>query len=77
MSGNGYAFLRVYQITNEEKYLYRAIKFGEWCFDYGQHGCRTPDRPFSLFEGLAGTIYYLSDLLDPIQSQFPAFQLSR
>ncbi|GFU41210.1 glutathione S-transferase LANCL1 [Nephila pilipes] len=75
VSGNGYAQLRLFQVTREVKYLYRAVKFAEWCFDYGKHGCRTPDRPLSLFEGFAGTIYYLLDLLDPLNSAFPAFQL--
>ena len=27
------------------------FQFAEWCFDYGKHGCRTPDTPYSLFEG--------------------------
>ncbi|RWS04592.1 lanC-like protein 2 [Dinothrombium tinctorium] len=75
-AGNAYAFLRLYQLTNDEKYVYRALKFAEWCYDYGQHGCRTPDRPLSLFEGLAGTIYFLSDLITPANARFPAFQLS-
>lgn len=73
VSGNAYAFLAMYQLTQNKLYLYRAIKFAEWCFNYGKHGCRTPDRPFSLFEGLAGTIYLLSDLLEPVHSNFPAF----
>ncbi|XP_054169253.1 glutathione S-transferase LANCL1-like [Oppia nitens] len=76
VAGNGYAFLRLYQLTNDVKYYYRAVKFGLWCGRYGEHGCRTPDRPFSLFEGMAGTIYYLSDLLKPEESLFPAYQLS-
>ncbi|XP_054152895.1 lanC-like protein 2 [Oppia nitens] len=76
VAGNGYAFLRLYQLTNDVKYYYRAVKFGLWCGRYGEHGCRTPDRPFSLFEGMAGTIYYLSDLLKPNESLFPGFQLS-
>ncbi|KFM78794.1 LanC-like protein 2, partial [Stegodyphus mimosarum] len=75
VAGNGYAHLRVFQVTKDVKYLYRAVKFAEWCFEYGKHGCRTPDRPLSLFEGFAGTIYYLLDLLDPLYSAFPAFQL--
>lgn len=75
VAGNGYAFLRMFQLTNEYQYLYRAIKFCEWCFDYGKHGCRIADRPLSLFEGLAGTIYFIADMLKPEQSAFPAFQL--
>ncbi|MEQ2199091.1 Glutathione S-transferase lancl1, partial [Xenoophorus captivus] len=50
-AGNGYAFLTLYKFTQEKKYLYRACKFAEWCLDYGTHGCRIPDRPYSLFEG--------------------------
>lgn len=73
--GNAYAFLSLYQCTNDEKHLYRACKFTEWCLDYGKHGCRTPDKPFSLFEGLAGTIYFLADMLTPGKARFPAMEL--
>ncbi|XP_076014434.1 lanC-like protein 2 [Genypterus blacodes] len=74
-AGNGYAFLSLYKLTQEKKYLYRACKFAEWCLDYGTHGCRVPDRPYSLFEGMAGTIYYLSEMEKPEDSCFPAFEL--
>ncbi|XP_077883773.1 lanC-like protein 2 [Ictidomys tridecemlineatus] len=74
-SGNGYSFLSLYHITKDKKYLYRACKFAEWCLDYGAHGCRIPDRPYSLFEGMAGAIHFLSDILVPETSRFPAFEL--
>lgn len=74
-AGNGYAFLSLYKLTQERKYLYRACKFAEWCLGYGTHGCRIPDRPYSLFEGIAGTIYYLSEMANPDASCFPAFEL--
>ncbi|XP_017334923.1 lanC-like protein 2 isoform X1 [Ictalurus punctatus] len=74
-AGNGYAFLSLYKLTQEQKYLYRACKFAEWCLDYGTHGCRIPDRPYSLFEGMAGAIHFLSDLAQPEGSCFPAFEL--
>ncbi|KAF7487771.1 LanC-like protein 2 [Sarcoptes scabiei] len=74
-AGNGYAFLRLFSLTKDPKHLFRALKFAEWCFDYGIHGCRTPDNPFSLFEGMAGTLYYLLDLLNPLDAKFPSFQL--
>ncbi|XP_061569120.1 lanC-like protein 2 [Cololabis saira] len=74
-AGNGYAFLTLYKLTRDPKHLYRACKFAEWCLDYGTHGCRIPDRPYSLFEGMAGTIHYLSELTDPESSRFPAFEL--
>ncbi|XP_061661326.1 lanC-like protein 2 [Syngnathoides biaculeatus] len=73
-AGNGYAFLSLYKLTQEKKYLYRACKFAEWCLDYGTHGCRIPDRPYSLFEGMAGTIHYLSEMAAPEASRFPAFE---
>ncbi|EMP36195.1 LanC-like protein 2, partial [Chelonia mydas] len=50
-AGNGYSFLSLYHLTEDKKYLYRACKFAEWCLEYGAHGCRIPDRPYSLFEG--------------------------
>ncbi|ETE61580.1 LanC-like protein 2 [Ophiophagus hannah] len=96
-AGNGYSFLSLYHLTQDKKYLYRACKFAEWCLDYGAHGCRIPDRPYSLFEGkslffefciqchisfeltfsgMAGAIHFLSDILVPEKSRFPAFELS-
>ncbi|XP_068101502.1 glutathione S-transferase LANCL1 [Hyperolius riggenbachi] len=74
-AGNAYCFLAMYNLTHDLKYLYRACKFAEWCLDYGEHGCRTPDTPFSLFEGMAGTIYFLADMLDAANAKFPAFEI--
>ncbi|KAJ8282993.1 hypothetical protein COCON_G00055120 [Conger conger] len=74
-AGNAYGFLALYKHTGAPQHLYRACKFAEWCMDYGKHGCRTPDTPFSLFEGMAGTIYFLADLLQPLRSKFPAFEM--
>lgn len=74
VAGNAYAFLCLYKQTGDSKYLHRALKFAEWCFDYGKHGCRSPDRPYSLFEGMAGTVYFLADILEPHSSKFPAFE---
>nr|KAG5705126.1 hypothetical protein BaRGS_030843 [Batillaria attramentaria] len=74
VAGNAYAFLAMFRLTKDQKYLYRACKFAEWCFDYGKHGCRTPDHPYSMFEGMAGTVYYLVDLLDPMNARFPAYE---
>ncbi|XP_039998557.1 glutathione S-transferase LANCL1 [Xiphias gladius] len=53
----------------------RVPRFADWCMNYGKHGCRTPDTPFSLFEGMAGTIYFLADLLQPMKARFPAFEV--
>lgn len=75
VAGNAYAFLRLYKVTQEEKYLYRASRFADFCCAYGSHGCRVADRPYSLFEGMAGTIYFLLDMLQPKEAKFPAFEL--
>ncbi|XP_062865706.1 glutathione S-transferase LANCL1-like [Trichomycterus rosablanca] len=74
-AGNAYAFLALYRLTQEPRHLYRACMFADWCMNYGKHGCRTPDTPFSLFEGMAGTIYFLADLLQPSMAKFPAFEV--
>lgn len=74
-AGNGYLFLHLYRVTQDVKYKYYADMFGIWCSDYGTHGCRVADRPLSLFEGLAGTIYFIDDLLTPDAEIFPAFIL--
>ena len=74
VAGNAYAFIAMWKVTREPQYLYKSALFAEWCFDYGKRGCRVPDRPLSLFEGLAGTIYFLSDLIqNPNLACFPAF----
>lgn len=74
-SGNGSAFLLLHRVTDEPKHLYRAAKFAEWCFDYEKNQCRVADSPLSLFEGLAGVIYFLINNLDPDTAEFPAFQI--
>ncbi|KAI4901247.1 hypothetical protein NFI96_031677 [Prochilodus magdalenae] len=52
-AGNAYCFLSLYKLTHDPRHLYRACMFADWCMNYGKHGCRTPDTPFSLFEGTA------------------------
>ncbi|XP_066517947.1 glutathione S-transferase LANCL1 [Hoplias malabaricus] len=74
-AGNAYCFLSLYKLTQDPRHLYRACTFADWCMNYGKHGCRTPDTPFSLFEGMAGTIYFLSDMLQPMAAKFPAFEV--
>ncbi|GFS00437.1 LanC-like protein 2 [Elysia marginata] len=76
-AGNAYTFLTMFKLTREQRFLYYAVKFAEWCCDYGKHGCRTPDRPLSMFEGIAGTIYFLVDILEPLNSAFPAFEFPK
>lgn len=72
VAGNGYVFLLLYRLTNEQKHLYRAAQFADFLtHDEFLQGANTPDRPMSLYEGLAGTICFLIDLLQPEKASFP------
>ncbi|EAA08412.4 AGAP003148-PA [Anopheles gambiae str. PEST] len=72
VAGNGYAFLLMYRLTGEKRYLYRAVKFAEFLNSSSFASVLlAPDRPFSLYEGLAGTVCFLVDLLTPMRSSFP------
>lgn len=75
-AGNAYVLLYLFRLTGEQKWLHRAIQFAEHCLHDDQHELsRTPDHPYSLFEGFAGTIYFMADILHPNRAQFPAFDL--
>lgn len=71
VAGNGYVFLLMYRLTTEDIYLHRAIQFFKFlgCEQFKES--RTPDYPYSLYEGLAGTACYLADLTSPLQAKFP------
>ncbi|CAG0880357.1 unnamed protein product [Cyprideis torosa] len=71
VAGNAEVFLLLYRLTKEEKYLYRAMKFQEFLFSSEIRRARTPDTPYSLYEGLAGTACFLVDLLHPEEARFP------
>ena len=76
VAGNAYAFAALFRVTGDPKHAYRASMFAKWTFDHGKHGCRDADRPYSLFEGLAGTLYFLDDARDIGAARFPAFDLT-
>uniref|UniRef100_A0A1B6CNQ0 LanC-like protein 3 homolog n=1 Tax=Clastoptera arizonana TaxID=38151 RepID=A0A1B6CNQ0_9HEMI len=71
VAGNGYVFLLLYRLTGDQKHLYRAQKFGEFLFTDQMKLSRTPDCPYSLYEGIAGTVCFLGDLLHPDKASFP------
>lgn len=72
IGSSGYVHLLLYRLTNDQKHLYRAQKFAEFLVDDEfLSEAREPDRPFSLFEGISGTICYLLDLLEPDRSEYP------
>jgi lantibiotic modifying enzyme len=72
LAGNGYVFLILYRLTNDQKHLYRATCFSDFLTNQNfLREARTPDRPLSLYEGVAGTVCFLIDSLNPITAQFP------
>jgi len=76
VAGSGYVFLLLYRLTGDPKHLHRAHAFADFIFspEFSQ-GARTPDSPYSLYEGQAGTVCYLVDLLKPDQAAFPFFDV--
>lgn len=72
VAGSGYVFLLLYRLTNDPKHLYRATKFADFlASEEFLRDARTPDRPLSLYEGVAGTVCFLVDLLQPHKASFP------
>lgn len=72
IAGSGYVFLLLYRLTNDLKHLYRASKFAEFLTNETfLNEANVPDRPLSLYEGIAGTVCFLIDLLEPAKASFP------
>ena len=72
VAGNGYVHLLLYRLTKDPKHLHRAKKFCKFLENekfVEESG--TPDRPFSLYEGVAGTVCFLIDILAPEKAEFP------
>ncbi|KAL8167313.1 hypothetical protein V2J09_008812 [Rumex salicifolius] len=80
ISGNTYVFLSLYRLTGNAQYLYRAKAFASFLHDRAErlisegfmHG---GDRPFSMFEGIAGMAYLFLDFSEPSEARFPAYEL--
>ncbi|GAB6031012.1 LanC-like protein 3 [Chamberlinius hualienensis] len=76
VAGNGYTFLLLYRLTKDPKHLHRAFMFAQFLnTSEFKKNARTPDSPCSLYEGLAGTVCFLVDLLDPDKAHFPLFDI--
>lgn len=76
IAGSGYVFLLLYRLTKDKKHLHRAQQFAHFLFtDQFQSGARTPDSPYSLYEGLAGTVCFLLDLMEPEKAAYPFFEV--
>ena len=62
--------------AGDPKHLHRAVKFAEFLTTpMFQQNAKTPDSPYSLYEGWAGTVCYLADLLQPQKAEFPLFDV--
>ncbi len=76
VAGSGYVFLLLYRLTSDDKHLHRALKFAEFMFtEEFKLRARRPDTPYSLYEGTAGTVCFLADLLRPQKAEFPFFDV--
>jgi len=76
IAGNGYAFLALYRATGDPRALDRALHFARLSQSPRvTEQQRTPDRPWSLYEGLMGTLCFYADCLDPARARFPAFEV--
>ncbi|XP_034238193.1 lanC-like protein 3 isoform X1 [Thrips palmi] len=72
VAGNAYVFLTLYRLTQDEMYLDKARQFASFLFCEEFLTCsRSPDSPFSLFEGIAGTACFINDVLQPSSASFP------
>lgn len=77
VAGSGYAFLLLYRQTFENEWLDKAKVFALIMLSESfKKASRTPDCPWSLFEGWAGSLCFLVDLLTPTKSQFPLLPLN-
>ncbi|XVE49903.1 hypothetical protein DITRI_Ditri01bG0119100 [Diplodiscus trichospermus] len=80
ISGNAYVFLSLYRKTGNLEFLYRAKAFACFLLDRAHkliskgemHG---GDSPYSLFEGIGGMAYLFLDMIEPLGSRFPAYEL--
>lgn len=75
VAGSGYVFLLLYRLTGDERHLHRALRFAEFMQSSEFSDARVPDSPYSLYEGIAGTICFLADLLEPQRTEFPFFDV--
>ena len=80
ISGNAYVFLSLYRTLGGKQHLFRAQQFSSFLYKHARslidagemHG---GDRPYSLFEGLAGAACLFFDMTKPEMSRFPAYEL--
>lgn len=77
IAGNGWVMLSMLRLTAEPVWLVRACQFAHAIRSEAVRGMsRTPDRPWSLFEGRAGALAFFAALCedDPAAARFPFFE---
>ena len=76
ISGNGYAFLTLHRVTGDDEQLDRALHFARLTWSDRVNAAQLQsDHPWSLYEGLMGTLCFYRDCIDPGGSRFPAFEV--
>lgn len=89
IAGNAYAFLSIHRTINttaaragegtggvvsNDEFLLMAQHFANFAIHRLADLAHVPDRPYSLYEGLAGLAALLLDLYNPDKSRFPCFE---
>ncbi|XP_076048997.1 lanC-like protein 3 isoform X2 [Oratosquilla oratoria] len=75
VAGSAYVFLALYRATGDKQHLHRAHQFFLFIFMSEFGYARTPDVPYSLYEGLSGTACLAADLFCPDKAAFPFFEV--
>ena len=74
-AGNGYAFLKLYKLTSESRWLERARAFAMTAIEQARAARRNYDQGrYSLWTGDAGVAVYLHDCLRA-ESRFPTLDV--
>ncbi|CAL1406603.1 unnamed protein product [Linum trigynum] len=80
ISGNAYVFLSLYRMTGNHQFIYRGKAFACFLLDRAHKlisagEMQGGDSPHSLFEGIGGMAYLHLDMIDPLKSRFPGYEL--
>jgi len=77
IGGNGYVFLKLFQVTRNVRHWHRARLFAEAERKYREKYSlwTQADEPYSLANGIAGYLAFLLDLCEPEKSSFPGLDL--
>lgn len=73
LSGNGYVFLLLFELTNDKKYLSMARHFAKFAFSEIFQKESICQKPYGLFEGWPALVCYMIALSNPSKPQIPLF----